>query len=189
MMRSFRHRAQRYLVAPAGRAVARRGFEELRRPVTGWSSLVQALARESGSLTSLDRATRSPWDNPPIRETIEMKVQRVARQISRGAFRIYREIRAPQSTRRGRPIAAPEPKQVEPSSNERSETATHFIEIEVIDQDGALLPGVSYEIMLTNGQLRRGTTDARGLARIDGIPAGECWVTLPEWDESLVSQP
>jgi hypothetical protein len=57
-----------------------------------------------------------------------------------------------------------------------------WIEIELLDEDGTAVPNEVYTIVLPDGSKRQGKLDARGLARIDGIPSGTCRVTFPRLD-------
>jgi hypothetical protein len=58
----------------------------------------------------------------------------------------------------------------------------HWIEIELLDDDGAPLGGAQYEVKLTDGSVRRGSLDDKGRARVDDIPPGMCSVYFPEYD-------
>ena len=60
----------------------------------------------------------------------------------------------------------------------------HFIEIEMVDEDGNPVPGEQYQITLPDGSVASGTLDAKGTARVDGIEPGTCKVTFPKLDES-----
>jgi hypothetical protein len=57
-----------------------------------------------------------------------------------------------------------------------------WIEVQVLDMDNKPVPGVRYEIRLPDGYKVTGTTDRAGLARYDGIFAGQCEICLPEFD-------
>lgn len=64
----------------------------------------------------------------------------------------------------------------------------HWIEIQMVGEDGFGLADQAYSITLPNGEERTGLTDANGLARIDGIPGGQCkvrWTDLDReaWEE------
>jgi hypothetical protein len=39
-----------------------------------------------------------------------------------------------------------------------------------------------YEVKLSDGAVASGTLDEKGLARIEGIPPGNCEVTFPDLD-------
>jgi hypothetical protein len=61
----------------------------------------------------------------------------------------------------------------------------HWVEIELVWGDGKPAAGERYRIMTPDGQEVRGTTDARGRARVDGIVRdGQCEVSFPDlYDE------
>ena len=60
---------------------------------------------------------------------------------------------------------------------------THFVAIEVVDEDGVGVEGVSYSITTPDNQQYTGVTDAAGGARINNIPAGQCQISFPELDK------
>jgi type VI secretion system secreted protein VgrG len=70
----------------------------------------------------------------------------------------------------------------DPESPE-SKKKRHWIEIELIDDQGKPVPGERYRITLPDGTtLAEGTLDAKGRARVDGIDPGTCKVTFPDLD-------
>lgn len=60
------------------------------------------------------------------------------------------------------------------------------IEIELVDDQGEPVADERYEIRLANGKVRRGKTDANGVALVDAIPDGECDIGFPDLDAALV---
>jgi hypothetical protein len=62
-------------------------------------------------------------------------------------------------------------------------TTTHWVAIEVVDEGGVGVEGVSYSITTPDNQQYTGATDANGGARIDNIPAGQCQISFPELDK------
>ncbi len=58
-----------------------------------------------------------------------------------------------------------------------------WIEIKLVDAHGQPVPGEPYRIELPNGEVRTGSLDSKGLARIDGIDPGTCKVSFPERDK------
>jgi type VI secretion system secreted protein VgrG len=64
------------------------------------------------------------------------------------------------------------------------EEKTHWIEIELLDEDGKPVPGEEYKVTLPDGStVASGTLDGKGKARVDGIDAGSCKVTFPNLDK------
>ena len=58
-----------------------------------------------------------------------------------------------------------------------------WIEIELVGMDDSPIAGMPYEIVLPDGKtVDRGTTDAKGKARLTGIPSGNCQISFPELD-------
>lgn len=51
--------------------------------------------------------------------------------------------------------------------------APHFIEFELVDQDGRPVPGEPFRIRLPDQSLRTGTTNREGKVRFEGITDGQ----------------
>lgn len=61
--------------------------------------------------------------------------------------------------------------------------AVHWVEIELLGDDGRPVPGESYEIRLPNGGFDRGELDENGCARVEDIPtSGPCRISFPRLD-------
>jgi hypothetical protein len=56
---------------------------------------------------------------------------------------------------------------------------TAWIEIELVDQKGAPVPGAAYRIDCDDGRVRTGATNAAGKAREEGLHDGQCKVSFP----------
>ncbi len=70
--------------------------------------------------------------------------------------------------------------------SEENQRKTHWIEIELIDEDGNPFPGEAYRITLPDGAtVADGTLDSKGRARVEGIDAGVCKVTFPNLDKDM----
>ncbi|MCA9700664.1 MAG: carboxypeptidase regulatory-like domain-containing protein, partial [Myxococcales bacterium] len=63
-----------------------------------------------------------------------------------------------------------------PYQEDESEIETHWIEIELTDEEGTPIPKARYEVTLPSGHLVTGKLDDSGRARIDDIPPGDCKV-------------
>lgn len=59
---------------------------------------------------------------------------------------------------------------------------THWIAIELTDEEGHAIPYEDYSIALPDGTVIEGSLDRRGRARIAGIDAGSCKVSFPNRD-------
>lgn len=59
----------------------------------------------------------------------------------------------------------------------------HWIEIELLDEDGVGIANEEYLIVTPDEEKHRGVTDADGLVRLDGIVKGQCKVTFPNLDK------
>ena len=59
----------------------------------------------------------------------------------------------------------------------------HWIELELVDEDGVAISGVEYLVVASDGQEHRGMTDAKGAARLQNIPQGQCKISFPELDK------
>ena len=60
----------------------------------------------------------------------------------------------------------------------------HWIEIQLVAEDGIPVPDVEYRVTLPNGEVVTGRLDANGSARVDRIEqAGNCKVAFPELDD------
>ena len=68
-----------------------------------------------------------------------------------------------------------------PNAAENQEK-THWIEIELLDEDGNPVTGEPYRITLPDGTTADGTTDSKGHAREEHIDPGNCKVSFPNLD-------
>lgn len=59
--------------------------------------------------------------------------------------------------------------------------ATGWLELELVEDDEPPRPAANerFEVVLPDGSRREGALDARGRARLDGLPAGRCEVRFP----------
>jgi len=81
------------------------------------------------------------------------------------------------------------PKEVKEPTNQvhkfqmKGERHLHWIEIELIGEDGKPVPHEKYEVKLSDGSVKEGTLDEHGWARVESRPAEDCEVTFPELDK------
>jgi hypothetical protein len=79
------------------------------------------------------------------------------------------------------------PQQGRQEDNE--ETQTHWIGIELKDDDGNPIPGEEYQVKLPDGSIKSGRLDDQGKARVENIPeGGTAEVIFPRIHENDVSQ-
>jgi len=70
----------------------------------------------------------------------------------------------------------------------KEEEKKSWIEIELVDEEEQPVPGEKYEITLPDKTVAKGTLDAKGFVRVDGIDPGTCKVTFPELDKDAWSK-
>jgi uncharacterized protein (DUF2345 family) len=70
-----------------------------------------------------------------------------------------------------------------PEEEDETTTKKSWIEIELVDEAKAPVPGEGYEITLPDGSVAKGTLDGKGFARVEGIEPGTCKVTFPDLDK------
>jgi type VI secretion system secreted protein VgrG len=61
---------------------------------------------------------------------------------------------------------------------------TAWIEIVMVDETGAPVPGLAYQITLPDSSVASGTLDEKGFARVEGFDPGSCQISFPGLDES-----
>ncbi|HYR29299.1 MAG TPA: carboxypeptidase-like regulatory domain-containing protein [Thermoanaerobaculia bacterium] len=61
---------------------------------------------------------------------------------------------------------------------------THFIEIELVDDDGNPVANEAYLVELPDGTQKTGRTDGGGRAKITGVDPGTAKVSFPDLDKS-----
>lgn len=64
-----------------------------------------------------------------------------------------------------------------------SEEKKHWIEIEMVDQEGKPAAGEDYRLTLPDGSIVEGSLDEKGRDRVNGIDPGTCKVTFPNLDK------
>ena len=58
----------------------------------------------------------------------------------------------------------------------------HWIEIQLLDDDGDAISGIDYLIVTPDNQKHSGVTGADGVARLENIPPGQCKISFPRLD-------
>ena len=88
-------------------------------------------------------------------------------------------------TKKGKYGSAPFPPFKPQTAASDEQKKPHWIEIELVDEEGKPVPGEEYRITLPDGStVASGTLDGKGKARVDGIDPGTCKVTFPNLDQS-----
>jgi len=67
-----------------------------------------------------------------------------------------------------------------PSNQTVSPDKTHWIAIQLVDEQQHAVPFEDYRITLPDGTLVEGSTDKHGRAKISGIDPGNCKVSFPD---------
>lgn len=77
---------------------------------------------------------------------------------------------------------------VEPCPLAKKADKPHWVEIELLGQDGSPVPLEEYRVNLPNGDVARGYLDENGRARIENIEsAGTCKIQFPALDKEAWS--
>lgn len=71
-------------------------------------------------------------------------------------------------------------KKIQPES---AQAEQELVELELVDEDGNAVPNAKYELHLPSGEVRKGTLDGSGKARVEKVPPGACRVVFPDFAE------
>jgi type VI secretion system secreted protein VgrG len=63
-----------------------------------------------------------------------------------------------------------------------------WIEIEMVDEQDQPVAGMRYRITLPDDTVTEGTTDEKGVGRVEGIDPGTCKITFPTLDKDAWEQ-
>jgi hypothetical protein len=175
-----------YLCVRGQSSAAPEGYEQLsaaeQRHVL-WSLGASGDAHLLARVAELSR----PWG--AVLHDPEGLASSLVEEIDRGLaqFSLFREHRTPQAGIPATVRDAPSLSELLPPTTQ--EDVWHWIEIEIVDPDDQPVPGLDVAIELPDGQLRRATTDSRGLLRIDHIrSAAECTITFPALHGGTIEQ-
>ena len=80
------------------------------------------------------------------------------------------------------PSCGSPPDSSSPSNQTVSPSKTHWIAIQLVDEDGHAVPNEDYRITTPDGTVAEGTLDEHGRARVTGLDAGSCRVSFPNRD-------
>ena len=70
----------------------------------------------------------------------------------------------------------------DPNAEENKEK-THWIEVQLLDDAGQPIPSEAVEVTTPDGSVSGGTTDEKGVYRVEHIDPGNCQVTFPNLDK------
>jgi hypothetical protein len=63
---------------------------------------------------------------------------------------------------------------------------SHWLEIEMVGEDGSPVPLLLFEVKLPDGKIVKGCLDDQGFARLDQIVTpGVCQLSFPEFDRDV----
>lgn len=80
------------------------------------------------------------------------------------------------------PSCGSSPESSSTSNQTVSPTKTHWIAIQLVDEEGHAVPNEDYRITTPDGTVAEGTLDKHGRAKISGIDSGNCKVSFPNRD-------
>jgi hypothetical protein len=140
------------------------------------AELLVRLWREQPEIHGLRGLTAELWPGWTPRYDSEA-VTRVAEALRSGRLALMRGLWL-------RPVypsggSGPPVKPSEPEGPETPPDETHWIEVRLIDEDGAALPNRAYVLVGPDGTERRGFTDSLGTVRWSQLTAGACKFSLP----------
>ena len=69
------------------------------------------------------------------------------------------------------------------ATDEGKDEKKAWIEVVLVDDAGDPVPGEAVEIEMADGSKASGTTDDKGLVRVDGLEPGSCKVSFPRLDK------
>ena len=77
-----------------------------------------------------------------------------------------------------------QPVKAHKKDSEENKDKKGWIEVVLIDDSDAAVAGAPVEVELPDGSVSSGTTDEKGLFRVDGIdPGSQCKIKFPELDK------
>jgi hypothetical protein len=110
--------------------------------------------------------------------------ERVHAHIARGRLRVEAEPYRPMASERVELFELPE---YEPAPQVVDEDDSHWVEVELLDEEGEPVAGERCRIVLPNGAERFDHTDRNGLVRVDHTIAGQCTISFPDLDAGAIA--
>ena len=81
------------------------------------------------------------------------------------------------------PAAVPAGAAKKQSRSQPAPRSDSWVEVRLVGEDGAPVAGARFRLQLPDGEVREGTLDDSGAARVQGLDRGNCQLTFPELDE------
>ncbi len=155
----------------------RRDLQMLERRQAG--EALRAAAARPGGMAALRTALRDVLGAVIEQRDDAAVLEQACELVERGALRLFRRRQTPGTwTARVELPATPPAEPVLAAGPEVT-----WIEIQLLDEEGDPVPGQRYEIELPDGEVRKGTLNYRGRARVDNIDApGACQIRFPDLD-------
>jgi hypothetical protein len=119
--------------------------------------------------------TTSQTERTALGETVPLLVDTSVGRVGRGLLMLRVNPVGFAGTRSISPAATP--------SQLATVTEKHWIEIELVGEDGVGVAGEEYLIVTPDKQQHTGNTDSDGWARLDNIVAGQCKISFPNLDK------
>ena len=69
------------------------------------------------------------------------------------------------------------------STCEECSAGEHWIEVELVGEDGKGISGAEYLVVTADGREHSGATDGKGVGRLQNILAGQCRISFPQLDK------
>jgi hypothetical protein len=60
-----------------------------------------------------------------------------------------------------------------------------WIEVQMLDETEAPVPGLECEVIAPDGAPHRGVTDSNGVFRVEPVPPGQCTITFTSLDRRI----
>ena len=180
---------------PARLQILNRSFVREFRDLGAAREFLRPLLASDGNLAAVRRAIgyehAQAWSNEDLLEQLARRIVGEGLQIVscadshlaaiQGTFQeaAAQAAAQQQEAQQSTPLQDEQAAQQQPAAAE-----THYIEIELLDDDGKPVANEMYLVELPDGTQRTGVTDGDGRARISGIDPGTAKVSFPNLDKS-----
>ena len=124
----------------------------------------------------------APEQFDPIEADVEADATPVAESESAPEESAPIEARGPSED--GAPTQGAVPSEASEDAVDPAIKTKTFVEIALKGEDDKPIPSVRYRLVLPSGEVREGTLDEQGLARVEQLDDGECELSFPDLDDS-----